>query len=70
MFYVGQTYDLKRRFSDHNTGKSIFTKKYIPWKLVYYESYLDRSLAIDREKQLKRKAKAWQELCKRLKLKR
>lgn len=35
-FYVGSTSDLKRRFIEHNSGKSVHTNKYIPWKLAAY----------------------------------
>lgn len=44
-FYVGSTEDLKERLKDHNSGKSKFTKSYLPWKLVYYEAHLTRGLA-------------------------
>ncbi len=39
--YVGQTSDLKRRFSEHNRGITPSTKRYKPWKLIYYEACLD-----------------------------
>ena len=32
--YVGFTKDIIQRFEEHNKGKSIFTAKYKPWKLV------------------------------------
>jgi putative endonuclease len=35
-YYVGLTNDLKRCFEEHNSGKSIHTNKYIPWKLIIY----------------------------------
>jgi predicted GIY-YIG superfamily endonuclease len=35
-YYVGCTRNLKRRFNEHNSGDSIHTKKFIPWKLVGY----------------------------------
>ena len=37
--YVGQTSNLKRRFSDHNAGKSPHTSKYLPWRLVTYVAF-------------------------------
>jgi len=52
-FYVGLTTDLKRRFDEHNSGKSIHTNKYIPWKLVTYIAFSDRKKAEKFEKYLK-----------------
>ena len=69
-FYVGSTKDLKRRFQEHNNAESDYTKKFLPWELVYYESYKTNKFAIKREKSLKKRAKAWQELIKRLEIER
>jgi len=68
-FYVGSTNDLKRRFVEHNNGLSKFTKKFLPWKLMYYEAYPTYKLAYAREYALKKRAKGWQELLKRLEIK-
>lgn len=43
--YVGSTDDLKNRFKEHNAGKVTYTKRFMPWKLVYYEAYLTKLLA-------------------------
>lgn len=51
--YIGFSDDLRQRFGDHNKGKVKSTKAYRPWKLVYYEAYLNESDARKREKQLK-----------------
>jgi len=37
--YVGSTKEINKRLSEHNTGKSKFTKVGIPWRLVYTESF-------------------------------
>jgi putative endonuclease len=37
--YKGLTNDLKRRFEEHNCGKSEFTRNNGPWRLVYYEAF-------------------------------
>jgi putative endonuclease len=37
--YKGFTNDLKRRFYEHNIGKSVYTKNNGPWKLIYYEAF-------------------------------
>jgi len=44
-FYIGSTEDLKERLNNHNSGKSKFTKLYVPWKIVYYEAHMIRGLA-------------------------
>ena len=38
-FYVGCTSDLKRRFKEHNDGKSLHTGKFKPWKLRGYMAF-------------------------------
>ncbi|MBL1213414.1 MAG: GIY-YIG nuclease family protein [Ignavibacteriae bacterium] len=51
--YIGQTMDLEIRLEEHNDGLSNYTKKFIPWELVYSEKADTRSDALIREKQLK-----------------
>lgn len=51
--YVGCTNDLKRRIVEHNSGKVKSTKKKIPYILIYYEAFLDRRDAFERERFLK-----------------
>ena len=51
--YIGYTADLKRRFKEHNSGVSQSTKRYMPWKLIYYEACLDKHDAKRREKYFK-----------------
>ena len=56
MIYIGFTTNLKRRFSEHQMGKSLFTrknKKEGRWKLIYFEGYPNRKDAESREKFLK-----------------
>ncbi|USO02587.1 MAG: GIY-YIG nuclease family protein [Alphaproteobacteria bacterium] len=43
--YVGLTTDLKRRMTDHNSGLSIHTNKFRPWKIISYIAFVDRSKA-------------------------
>ena len=52
-FYKGLTNNLKRRFSQHETGQCTATKKYLPCKLIYFEVVHDRITARRREKSLK-----------------
>jgi putative endonuclease len=51
--YTGFTNDLKKRFSEHNNGKSLSTKNRIPFEIVYYEACKDEFDAKAREKYLK-----------------
>ena len=53
--YVGVTNDLRRRVYEHkhNLVKG-FTQKYNVHKLVYYETFQDISMAIAREKEVKK----------------
>jgi putative endonuclease len=65
--YIGQTNNLVKRLAEHNTGKSLYTKKYLPWKLVYFEGYAGQDDAHDREKKLKQFGKVYAQLKRRIK---
>jgi putative endonuclease len=54
--YVGSTKDLNLHLRQHNSGQSRFTKKYLPWELVYVEEFHTRIEALAREKYLKSKS--------------
>jgi putative endonuclease len=54
-YYVGSTKDLDERLHRHNRGRSQYTKAKRPWKLVYYEEFPDKSSALKRECQIKRR---------------
>ncbi len=56
--YVGSTNDLRRRLGEHNNGKEISTKRYMPWLLVSYEAYQSEKDARHREKMLKQHGNA------------
>jgi len=51
--YIGYTNDLKKRLNEHNTGKTSFTKNGIPWKLIYYQAFLNKKDAMTEELFLK-----------------
>ena len=51
--YVGSTTDIARRTKEHELGKTAFSKKYRPWKLVYKEEFLNIIEARKREKYFK-----------------
>jgi putative endonuclease len=51
--YIGYTSDLRKRFNEHNNGESRATKPFRPYKLIFYEAFLDRVDAKRREGYLK-----------------
>lgn len=51
--YVGYSTDLKRRLKEHNQKLNSSTKRYGPWKLIYYEASLQQKDAERREKYFK-----------------
>jgi putative endonuclease len=50
---VGMTTDLKRRFQEHNPGKSSHTTKFSPWRLISYIAFSNRAKAEAFERYLK-----------------
>jgi putative endonuclease len=54
-FYTGITDNIARRLEEHNRGKKSTpsTSSRGPFKLVYYEEYISRNAAREREKFLK-----------------
>ena len=51
--YTGFTRNLERRLEEHNAGKSLYTRRYMPWKIVYAEEVDNRETARKREKYFK-----------------
>lgn len=51
-WYTGCTDDLRKRFKEHNEGKSYYTRR-DTYELIYYEACLDKKDAFMREKYLK-----------------
>lgn len=66
-FYIGYTNNVERRIREHNGGLVEYTKKYLPWDLVYYESFLALEDAKTREKSLKSFGNANRQLKMRIK---
>ncbi|MDP2933147.1 MAG: GIY-YIG nuclease family protein [bacterium] len=52
-WYIGKTKDLRKRFNEHMTKKSFATASRGPWRLMFYEAYLDPEDATRREHYLK-----------------
>ena len=55
--YVGYTNNLQKRLNLHNAGKGAKFTKGRKWKLVYYEKYVNKSLAMKNEFILKKNYK-------------
>ena len=51
--YKGFTGNLKNRFAEHNAGKVKTTKNDSPWKLIYYEAFMNKTDAMREELFLK-----------------
>jgi putative endonuclease len=52
-FYIGYSANLRKRFEQHLKGDSRATSYRGPWKLIYYEAYLEQADALGRERYLK-----------------
>ncbi|MDD3320049.1 MAG: GIY-YIG nuclease family protein [Paludibacter sp.] len=53
IYYVGSTANLGDRLSRHNTGRSTFTKRGIPWVVVYKKDYSTKAEAYRAELYIK-----------------
>lgn len=51
--YTGSTVDLRKRLKQHNSGQSGYTKKHMPYEIIYYEACLNEEDARSRELFLK-----------------
>lgn len=51
--YIGFSADLRRRMAEHQEGRSFATSYRGPWRLIYYEAYLEEEDALGRERYLK-----------------
>ena len=60
--YIGSTNDLRRRFSEHNSGQVKSTKPRAPFELRYYEAFHKESDARKREASIKKDGKALAQL--------
>jgi putative endonuclease len=52
-YYVGVTDDPARRLIEQNSGKSIHTNRFKPWKLIVFTGFADASKASAFESYLK-----------------
>ena len=51
--YVGFSENVKQRLKEHNSGKSIHTNKFKPWKLETCVIFSNKNKALEFEKYLK-----------------
>ena len=51
--YIGFSSNLRRRFAEHNEGLAPASAHRGPWKLIYYEAYVEEADARGREEFLK-----------------
>jgi putative endonuclease len=51
--YIGFSADLNSRLRQHREGAAFATSYRRPWKLIYYEAYVEQADALGREKYLK-----------------
>ena len=54
-FYTGVTDNIPWRIYRHNHGWGRYTRRGIPWKLEYTESFATKTQALQREKYIKRR---------------
>ncbi|MFC1727092.1 GIY-YIG nuclease family protein [Patescibacteria group bacterium] len=52
-FYSGLSNNLTRRIAEHREGKVRSTRHRVPFKLIYFESYLNKKDAEKRERYFK-----------------
>jgi len=63
--YIGQTADLKKRLNEHNSGKNLSTKPYIPYEVIFYSGFKNKVDCISCEKYFKTTA-GWKRIKKML----
>ncbi|TDD78425.1 GIY-YIG nuclease family protein [Flavobacterium caseinilyticum] len=54
-YYTGSCENIENRLNDHLNSRSAYTKVAKDWIMVYFESFDSRSLAVQREMEIKKK---------------
>ena len=54
--YIGIAANTIKRLAEHNASKISSTKAYIPWRIVWVESFSNKFTAAARERELKKNA--------------
>jgi len=52
-YYIGSTGNINDRIKRHNSGRSTYTKRGIPWKIVYQRNYNTKTEAYQAELHIK-----------------
>ena len=63
-YYIGYTSDLRKRIAQHKNGYTQTTRNRNP-KLIYYEAFNDKYLALKREKGIKSSGSVYMALMKK-----
>lgn len=62
-YYTGYTTDLERRLKEHQSGLGAkFTRSFGAQKILYYECFSEKSLALKREAQIKKLPRSKKEI--------
>jgi putative endonuclease len=67
-YYIGSTSNIKKRLVEHNQGKTKSIKHKIPYKIVYIEIYVNKTVARKREIELKNNSFKKKEIIDRIKV--
>jgi putative endonuclease len=51
--YVGYTTSVEQRLETHNSGRSVHTKRYMPWTLIAYVAFNSEAKAREFERYVK-----------------
>ena len=52
-YYIGHTKNINSRLAEHNRGKVRSTKAFVPWKVIYTETFETKPDAYQREMEIK-----------------
>ena len=52
-FYKGHCENLEIRLAQHNSGMTVSIRKYVPFRVIYFEEFVTREQAIQRKKYFK-----------------
>ena len=52
-YYIGSTANLEDRIKRHNSGRSTYTKRGIPWQIVYTKEFSTKAEACREECRIK-----------------
>ena len=53
-YYIGSSHDPHERLKYHNIGLKGWTKRGIPWKIVYKKGFDDKKIAMSKERFVKK----------------